>query len=242
MNVVRRVVTVWPLVLVAALPLVRRRPMVAILVGCAVVRWLMITVPVPVLVRCWWPVVIAGITMVSVAPIIIVILPVVPIPVAIMAPRIKNRSQNHIVGFDAIAGIAGIAGKIRIDRLAVGIDGDLAMAAVIGLIDGEFEAAVERELGPDDLIGRFRTLHQVLAAVDVAFRDEVGDDVLTPLDQLLGGKLVGFVHQGEQGQGTAAAQGRWRRWLILSLGGAARTEQGVRAEKNRQKHEGKFHC
>ena len=166
-----------------------------------------------------------------------VMVPVRIWPVMIMVPRvIGSRNQGNIVRPIAIAEVADLAGIISVDGISVGIECDRTVNGAVGSIDGELKTAIERQLRPDDLVGIFRTLHQILAAVDVAFGDEVGDDVPAAFDQLIRGQLVGFVDEGEQRRGVRA-----HRCLVVRLHDAARAEQGECAERKGQEPRGEFH-
>ena len=70
---------------------------------------------------------------------------------------------------------------------------------MFGLVDSKFETSVERQFRADDLIGKRGTLHEILAAIDVALGNQVGNDIVAALFQLLRCQLVRFIHQGKIG-------------------------------------------
>jgi len=110
----------------------------------------------------------------------------------------KIRGKGNKVWGNAIAHITDVAGKILIGGIAGGIKGDFPTGDVFGPVDGELKAAIERQFRADDLIGKRGALHQILAAVDIAFRNEIGDDISAAFLHLLRSQLQGFIHERKE--------------------------------------------
>ena len=191
-------VLAWIALAVRAMVGGRIRATVMIPVVVVVRTALMIAIPIPALIGCWWAL---GITVVAIALVPVAVTITVMIAVAItITSRIIIWIDGNKVGSNPVPKITDIAGIIRIDRIARSIESYFAMGHSFRAIDRELETAIERQLRADYLLRIRGTLHQIFAAVDIALGNEVTDDILTALAQLFAGQLMGFVEQGEQGR------------------------------------------
>lgn len=198
-----------------------------------------------------------GRTVIAVVPIMrpVVRWPVIPVPIGILAgwramvamigvmvtimmaviattTRTMIRRNRKIVGGNAIAHIADVAGIIRIGGISGRIKIDVVTGYLFRFVDRELEAAVEREFCADDLVGKRGALDEFLSAVDVTLVDEIGNDVAAALLQLLGRQLVGLVHKGEKRGGSAVG----RPLIIIIIGhDTARTQRREQAKNEGQK-------
>ena len=108
-----------------------------------------------------------------------------PITVRIIVGLDGNEIQTN-----SVAVVAEVAGIVRIDRIAGGIEGDRPVRGSLGAIDVQLKTPVEGDRGPDDLVGKSGALHQVITAVNIAFVDEVGNYVAPAFGELFGRELV----------------------------------------------------
>ena len=167
---------------------------------------------------------------------VIVSIPMLMRSVAFMA-GIKIGDERDEVGPNPVSRITDIARVIRIDRIAGRIKSDFAMGHAFRSIDREFETAIERQLRANDLLGIGGALHQIIAAVNIAFGDEIADDILAAFVQLLVGQLMGIVDQGEQRRRAA----RCRLLHLVRWHDAARAQEGENTEQGGQNEKRNFH-
>jgi len=153
----------------------RRGLMIIVAAIIPVLAWILISI-VPVIVRC-----IRYAVMISV-----VMLAMISGSIIITA-WIIGGLDGTIPRIIPIAEVTVIAGKIGIDGITDGIKGHFAMGEALGFINREFETAIEFQLRADDLLGRRNTLHQIFSAEDIAFGDQVTDNVLATFAELFRG-------------------------------------------------------
>jgi len=197
-----------------------RRPLVSVM-EVAIVRGSarMIPIPVGLVSRLVRPIGLMGI-----------VIAIRPRPMARITRAIVRR-DGKVVGIKAVADVADITRKIGIHRISGWIEGHFLMRQMFRPVDGELEAAVECQLGANDLIRVRGALDQIFATVDVSFRNQVRNDVAPPLIQLFRSQLMRFIHQGQQGCG-----GTLFGWtLLIFIGGAAGAKEDNESEKQHQR-------
>lgn len=186
-----------------------------------------LVIAIPIRVLPWWPRPVGMGTMIS----------AIPRAVAVVVARAMIRRDGNIEGVKAVAEVTDVAGIIGIRGISEGIEVDFPMGDALRPINGKFETAIEREFCANDLIGERRALHELIAAVDVSFGDEIGDDISATLLHLPGRQLVGFVHECEQRCRPAMG----RPFVVLPRRGTARAQPGEYTKNKRQNHGGNFH-